>query len=352
MYRFFSALFPPAPLLLLSIHVCNLHSICRAVPNSYRGAWQPLAFRLLLRFICLHSRCKSAIMARRKRHFGRRERRPLFPGVFMESCAGWCDEVGHGSGEEVKVDWRRRSSTNRLTMTQPTLTIFGKTAFSVSKYLQVMSSMWNLPSCLFIFSWLDQAWEKRERERSAASWWVVTVQLFFSWGLSTGIEIFGALLARLTIQTGALLKKTVCLLKLQLPLLCFMFSHFPSSFCRLVVVGGGVTPHRRSARVSWTLSRDASVPPTPPWLYFRKCPDTLAAEMAVANGSPMRAGLPKLSRRMNARRPHSRNEQIVQTLAANIGVSTFLVVLPPSFRSPCVNESKQNKQRDLRAWLI
>lgn len=74
--------------------------------------------------------------------------------------------------------------------------------------------------------------------------------------------------------------------------------------------------------------------------------------MAVANGNPMRAGLPKLSRGMNAHRPHSRNEQIVQTLAADIGVSTFLVVsllvvLPPSFRSPCVNESKPNKQLDL-----
>lgn len=171
MYRFFSALFPPAPHsrvphhLLLSIHVCNLHSICRAVPNSYRGAWQPLAFRLLLWFICLHSRCKSAIMARRKRHLGRRERRPLFPGVFMQSCAGWCDEVGRGSGQEVKVDWRRRSSTNRLMMTQPTLTIFGKTAFSVSKYLQVMSSMWNLPSCLFIYFFLVGSSVRKERER-------------------------------------------------------------------------------------------------------------------------------------------------------------------------------------------
>lgn len=159
MYRFFSALFPSAPHsrvphhLLLSIHVCNLHSICRAVPNSYRGAWQPLALRLLLlllRFICLHSRCKSAIMAGRKRHFGRRERRPLFPGVFMEGCAGWCDEVGSGSGQEVEVDWRRRSSTNRLT-----LTIFGKTNFSASKYLQVMPSMWNLPSCIFIHLFIN-----------------------------------------------------------------------------------------------------------------------------------------------------------------------------------------------------
>lgn len=74
--------------------------------------------------------------------------------------------------------------------------------------------------------------------------------------------------------------------------------------------------------------------------------------MAVANGSPMRAGLPKLSHGMNARPPHSGNDQIIQTLAADIGVSTFLVVsllvvLPPSFRSPCVNESKPNKQLDL-----
>lgn len=80
-------------------------------------------------------------MAGRKRHFGRRERRPLFPVVFIEGCAGRCDEVDSGSGQKTKVDWRRRSSTNRLTITQLTLTIFGKTDFSVSKYLQLRPSM-------------------------------------------------------------------------------------------------------------------------------------------------------------------------------------------------------------------
>lgn len=75
-----------------------------------------------------------------------------------------------------------------------------------------------------------------------------------------------------------------------------MISLFSPSFC-LLNVGGGTS---------------------------RKCPDTLATDTAVANGSP---GLAKLSSGMSASLPHSENEQIVWMLAGQTATSTFLVAL-------------------------
>lgn len=81
-------------------------------------------------------------MEERKRHFGWRSRRELFPDVFIESCAERRDDV--------EVDWKRRRSTNGVIMTRPTMKNFSITDSSVSKNYQAMLSVCHLQSCLFV----------------------------------------------------------------------------------------------------------------------------------------------------------------------------------------------------------
>lgn len=144
--------------------------------------------------------------------------------VYREPC-GARDEIGGRQCQDVEVDCRKRSPTNRLMMTWPTMKIFRVIDFSIqiltSDALHVKASIQFVLFFLFIlyffnrhFGWSEREKKRTERqgkERSAASWWIVTVQLFFFFaGLSTGIEMLRPLLAQLTIWTGGLLKKKQC----------------------------------------------------------------------------------------------------------------------------------------------
>lgn len=96
----------------------------------------------------------------------------------VSGCGGWLEE-------EESYLWTDNDTTNTEN--------FQHHRLQCTRILTSDAHMWNLPSCLFFvvhslfFSSDTIGWSKRERkrterqgkERSAVSWWIVTIQLFF-----------------------------------------------------------------------------------------------------------------------------------------------------------------------------